>query len=98
MEYLIAFLDDHSRYVVHFKFLPERSAECVNQALLECLSKFKPAIMKTDNGGEFEAQFKETLRLQGIKDFKSRPGTPNDNPKIERLWKTLMNYTKAGGW
>lgn len=54
--------------------------------------------MKSDNGGEFAGAFKASLQRFGVKEFKSRPGMPNDNAKIERLWRTLANHTKLGGW
>jgi hypothetical protein len=45
---------------------------------------FKIACLNSDNGGENEKHFNEYLTEQKIFHFFSRPGTPTDNPRVER--------------
>ncbi|MFH0831078.1 MAG: integrase core domain-containing protein [Parcubacteria group bacterium] len=46
---------------------------------------FPVACCNSDNGGENEKEFTKTLRELGIVHFWSRPGTPTDNPRVERV-------------
>jgi transposase InsO family protein len=45
---------------------------------------FKIACLNSDNGGENEKHFNRYLIEQKIFHFFSRPGTPTDNPRVER--------------
>ncbi len=49
---------------------------------------FPVASMQTDNGGENEKEFSILLQEQRILQFWSRPGTPTDNPRVERSHRT----------
>lgn len=45
---------------------------------------FPIAALQSDNGGENEKHFAALLEREGVLHFWSRPGTPTDNPRVER--------------
>ena len=49
---------------------------------------FKIATVTHDNGSENAGAFSKMLQEQGIMQFWSRPGTPTDNPRVERSHRT----------
>ena len=49
---------------------------------------FNVATINTDNGSENEGDINNLLRDLNIIHFQSRPGTPTDNPRVERSHKT----------
>ncbi|MGC9385280.1 MAG: integrase core domain-containing protein, partial [Kosmotogaceae bacterium] len=53
----------------------------------------KVEIMHSDNGSEFEKEFRKTCIDLGIEQVFSRPNTPKDNPSIERF-----NWTVQDEW
>ena len=58
--YVIAFMDDYSRYIIHWEFLTEKTAAAANVALEHLLEKLPDntfGVFKTDNGGEFKGIF-----------------------------------------
>lgn len=52
--------------------------------LIEKRIPFKIASINTDGGGENEKEFAKKLQADEIFHFHSRPGTPTDNPRVER--------------
>lgn len=46
---------------------------------------FQVACLNSDNGGENEKDFARILQALGVLHFWSRPGTPTDNPRVERV-------------
>jgi len=60
-KYVIGFINNKSRYIIHFEFLKEKTAICCALALKNCIEKVpgkRFAILHCDNGGEFNAEFK----------------------------------------
>src|SRR5438045_1458816 len=54
--YLVAFMDDRSRYVVSYGLYPHQKAEIVLEALAEGCSKYgKPKEVLTDQGRQYYA-------------------------------------------
>lgn len=53
----------------------------------------KVELMHSDNGSEFEGEFKRACWELGIKQVYSRPRTPKDNPALERF-----NWTVQDEW
>lgn len=91
--YLIMFLDEYSRYVVHWELMPSMDGNSVSLAAAEALSKLdggrRPEI-QTDNGsGYISREFKMVLSDQGIGHHRIRPHTPEDNSLVERAHRTL---------
>jgi putative transposase len=91
--YLIMFLDEYSRYVVHWELMPSMDGNSVALAVADALSKLdggrRPDI-QTDNGsGYISREFKMVLSDQGIGHHRIRPHTPEDNSLVERLHRTV---------
>lgn len=87
--YLIAFIDDFSRYVVHFELIPSKAALVTHRVLLNALQKSEqPFSIWSDNGGEFMAEFKGELIRRGIRHVTTMPRNPEQNGKCERFWRT----------
>lgn len=95
---LIAFIDDHSRYLIHAEFFSNATAE-------NSILAFENAILKngipkqilTDNGSHFTNThnrgdpnhiFTQFCVLQGVKHILGRPSHPETNGKIERWFGT----------
>lgn len=95
---LIAFIDDHSRYLVHAEFFEHATAE-------NSILAFENAILKngtpkeiiTDNGSHFTNThnrgdpnhiFTQFCELNNVKHILGRPSHPQTNGKIERWFGT----------
>jgi transposase InsO family protein/transposase-like protein len=95
--YLVAFLDDHSRYVVAHGLHPHQKAEIVLEALALGISRYgRPKEVLTDQGRQYFAwrgkcDFQKRLRLEGIQHVVARAHHPMTVGKCERLWKTLQD-------
>ena len=51
----------------------------------------KVEIMHSDNGAEFEKEFRKTCAALDVEQVFSRPRTPKDNPSLERFNRTLQD-------
>jgi transposase InsO family protein len=93
--YLVAFMDDYSRYVVSWKLGMKQTAEFVQEALLEGIQRFgKPKELLSDQGRQYhtwrgKSSFHQLLERQGIQHVLSRPKHPQTVGKCERFWKTV---------
>lgn len=93
--YLVAFLDDHSRYVVGFGLHTHQKAEIVIEALLEGIARFgKPREVLTDQGRQYYAwrgksDFQKVLRREGVEHVVSQAHHPQTVGKCERFWETV---------
>ena len=91
--YVIAFIDDHSRYIVSWGIY----AGCATELVLEVLRKGiavygRPNDMLTDHGPQFwvrrgKTQFQKFLQREDITDIKA--STPEANGKIEAFWGSM---------
>ena len=90
-KYIIAFIDDRTRFLIHAEILTSKSAIFTASALRNALSKeSKPYMITIDNGTEFIGQqFQNVLEEFNIKCHRTHPYTPQENGKIERWWKTF---------
>ena len=92
--YLVAFMDDRSRYVVSYGLHPHQKAEIVLEALAEGISKYgKPREVLTDQGRQYYAwrgkcDFQKRLKSDGIQHVVARAHHPQTVGKCERFWKT----------
>jgi putative transposase len=91
--YLIAIIDDHSRFIVHAEFYLNETRvnflDCLRQAILK---RGLPQKLYIDNGSCFRALHLEQIAAQlGIGISHSRPYTPQGRGKIERWFKFVRD-------
>ena len=87
--YLMAFIDDFSRYIVHYEIITSKNAIVTSNVLKRAIEKGNiPFSVWTDNGGEFKAEFQGILIQNNIRKVLTQPYTPQQNGKCERFWST----------
>jgi putative transposase len=89
--YLFAFLDDHSRTLVGYRWGHGEDTLRLSEALRAGLvTRGIPATAYVDNGSAFvSAPFLRALAVLGIRLVHSRPGQPAGRGKIERFFRTV---------
>jgi transposase InsO family protein len=93
--YLVAFMDDHSRFLVGYGLHASQSSALVLEVLRASLSAYGvPEEILTDNGSQYvtwrgKSQFNRECEQQGIKQIVAAPRRPTTLGKIERFWGTL---------
>ncbi len=103
MGWLIAYLDDASRYVVGWGLFPEATSERAVEVLKEAIRKHgRPASILTDRGAQFYANeseerergatlFERFLVEEGIRHVLARVSHPQTNGKVERFFRTVKD-------
>ncbi|MBI4404827.1 MAG: transposase [Deltaproteobacteria bacterium] len=91
--YLIAIIDDHSRFIVHAEFYLNETRENFLDCLrLAILKRGLPQKLYIDNGSCFKALHLEQVTAQlGIGIKHSRPYIPQGRGKIERWFKYVRD-------
>jgi len=88
---LFAFLDDHSRLLVHGAWVSEentRAGQLVLRAAI--LRRGLPVRLYLDNGAPFSnANLERTCGVLGIHLVHSRPGMPQGRGKVERVFRVI---------
>jgi len=97
--YLVAFLDEYSRYIVHHEVVPTMDGFTLSlaaQAAIETLERGadgKPLRLpeiRSDNGkGYLSADFRGVLQEHGLSHHRIRPHCPEENGVMERAYRTL---------
>ncbi|HUY90455.1 MAG TPA: IS481 family transposase [Pirellulales bacterium] len=93
--YLVAFMDDHSRFLVSYGLHASASSALVLEVLRAAIASYGPPDeILTDNGPQYvtwrgKSQFSRELEQQGIRQVISRPKHPQTLGKVERFWGTL---------
>jgi putative transposase len=97
--YLISFLDEFSRYVVHHELLRSMDGHTVSlaaQAALETLPKndqgeleIKPAIRSDNGSGYLSREFGGVLAEHGLTHRRIKPRCPEENGLVERAHRTF---------
>jgi transposase InsO family protein len=93
--YLVAFLDDHARFITAFGLHASATTAFVIEALRSGMASYgKPEEVLSDNGPQYvtwrgKSAFRKELDKQGIKHLVSRPRHPQTLGKIERFWQSL---------
>jgi len=93
--HLVAFLDDHSRFIVSYGLHATASTALVMEALEAGIQAYgPPEEVLTDNGPQYvtwrgKSQFTRRLEQHGIRQIVARPRRPQTLGKIERFWGTL---------
>jgi transposase InsO family protein len=93
--YLVAFMDDHSRFIVSYGLHASQSSALVLEVLRAGLTSYgTPQEILTDNGTQYvtwrgKSVFTKELEKRGIKQVVAAPRRPQTLGKIERFWGTL---------
>jgi transposase InsO family protein len=93
--YLVAFLDDHSRFVVGYGLHASQSTALVLEVLRAAVATFAtPEEVLTDNGSQYvtwrgKGAFTRECERRGIRQIVASPHRPQTLGKVERFWGTL---------
>jgi transposase InsO family protein len=93
--HLVAFLDDHSRFVVGYGLHASASGAMVREVFEAAVANFgAPKEVLTDNGTQYKtwrgkSEFTKLLDRRGIGHRVARPRNPQTLGKTERFWGTL---------
>lgn len=93
--YLVAFMDDHSRFIVGYGLHASQSTALVLEVLRAAIGGYgPPEEVLTDNGSQYvtwrgKSAFSKELERQGIRQIVAAPRRPQTLGKIERFWGTL---------
>jgi transposase InsO family protein len=93
--YLVAFMDDHSRFITGYAVHASSTAPLVIEAFkAAAVSVGAPREVLTDNGPQYvtwrgTSRFAAELQRRGIKHIVATPRRPQTLGKIERFWGTL---------
>ena len=93
--YLVAFLDDHSRFVVGYGLHASQSTALVLEVLRASIAGFgTPEEVLTDNGTQYvtwrgKSAFTRECEKLGIRQIVASPHRPQTLGKVERFWGTL---------
>ncbi len=93
--YLVAFLDDHSRFITGYGLHASQSTALVLEVLRAALGGYGvPGEILTDNGTQYvtwrgRSAFSKECEKHGIKQIVASPHRPQTLGKIERFWGTL---------
>ena len=93
--FLIIFIDEYSRYIVHHALLISMDADSVSleaQNAIDGLRRYSLAepVIQSDNGSSFTAfEFRTVLRENHLTQKLIKPHTPEQNGIVERANKTM---------
>jgi transposase InsO family protein len=93
--YLVAFMDDPSRFIVGYGLHASQSSALVLEVLRAALTSYgTPEEILTDNGSQYvtwrgKSAFTKELEKRGIQQIVAAPRRPQTLGKIERFWGTL---------
>lgn len=93
--HMVAFMDDHSRFIVGYGLHASSSGALVREVLEAAIANHgAPAEILTDNGTQYKtwrgkSAFTKLLERRGIKQIVASPRHPQTLGKVERFWGTL---------
>ena len=93
--YLVAFMDDHSRFLVGYGLHASQSAALVLEVLRAAITSYgTPQEVLTDNGSQYvtwrgTSAFAKECAKRGIRQVVAAPRRPQTLGKVERFWGTL---------
>jgi transposase InsO family protein len=93
--YMVAYMDDNSRFIVSYALHASQSAMLVMEAMRAGITSYgTPEEVLTDNGSQYvtwrgTSQFAHECQKRGIKQIVARPRHPQTLGKVERFWGTL---------
>jgi putative transposase len=91
--YLLGFIDDHSRFILHAQFYLDERFTTFRDGLKNAVAAHGlPQKLYVDNGSCFRSvQLEQTCAMLGISLSHSRPYTPQGRGKIERWFRTVRD-------
>lgn len=98
--YLVFFIDEYSRYIVHWELLLSMDGDSVGLAAQVALDKCKviglPPEIQSDNGSAYISRdFKMVLSQMGVGHQRIHPHCPEENGIVERTIRTIKEkYTQ----
>lgn len=105
--YYLAFIDEYSRYIVHWELLSSmdgHSLTLASQAALETLPRnsqgellVKPEIRSDNGSGYLSKEFHGLLEYHGLVHVKIKPHCPEENGIVERANRTLREALEGTG-
>lgn len=93
--YLVAFMDDASRFIVSYGLHASQSTALVMEVLRASIAAYgAPKEILTDNGSQYvtwrgKSAFSKECEKRGIKQIVATPRRPQTLGKVERFWGTL---------
>jgi transposase InsO family protein len=93
--YLVAFMDDHSRFIVGYGLHSSQSATLVLEVLRSAIINYRtPGEILTDNGSQYvtwrgKSAFSKELQQRGIQHIIASPRRPQTLGKVERFWGSI---------
>jgi putative transposase len=97
--FVVSFMDEYSRYLVHFDIGPGMDGITIStaaQAAIDTLPKGedgqpvdKPEIRSDNGSGYISKEFKMVLKENGLGHHRIKPHCPEENGLIERMHRTL---------
>ncbi len=93
--YMVAFMDDHSRFITGYGIHASQSAAMVLEVVRAAMMAHgTPQEMLTDNGSQYvtwrgTSAFHREMEQRGVKQIVAKPQRPQTLGKIERFWGTL---------
>jgi transposase InsO family protein len=100
--YLVAFMDDHSRFIVSYGLHASQSSALVLEVLRAGITSYgTPQEILTDNGSQYitwrgKSAFTRELEKRGIQQVVAAPRRPQTLGKVERFWGTLWRECLEG--
>ncbi|MHB1946432.1 MAG: reverse transcriptase domain-containing protein, partial [Metallibacterium sp.] len=92
--YAMNFIDDASKLVKVYTM--KNKSEALSKFKQFIVDYGKPALLRTDNGGEYTSEeFKKFCLENRIRRETTIPRTPEQNGRSERYWRTLFEMTRA---
>jgi putative transposase len=97
--YLVSFMDEYSRYIVHHEVVPGMDGVTVSlaaQAAIDRLAKgedgqpvVKPVIQSDNGSGYIAREFLLVLKENGLGHHRIKPHCPEENGTMERAYRTI---------
>ncbi len=93
--FLVAFMDDHSRFIVSYGLHATASAALVIEVLRAGIASYQaPTEILTDNGSQYitwrgKSAFTRECAARGIRHLVASPRRPQTLGKVERFWGSL---------
>ena len=96
--YLIALVDDHSRFILGLRIAEDARLEGILAWLRDCIELCgKPLELMSDNGSPFVywipgvlTRFGKTLEALAVRHIRTQVNSPWTNGKVERFWGLLQ--------